>query len=224
MVLVFMCCSCADIQDAMPGLSYSDRTLSKGIKECAQVILKKSFLGLSDKGNDFKRDLSQRIEVHNPAFIKTLKRLKKYESFNEIFVKADDQIKLLFTQKYEVFVAMVNECLLPVEPEFLMSAGVDEISHYYSKAIGWEKVVKSNLEGDSVFIDLKTEFDDFLKLYNEIPYLDEKVEIDFLSTISDQISNSILTQMSYHEQQIRNNPSLRETDTLKKIFADYDPI
>jgi hypothetical protein len=67
------------------------------------------------------------------------------------------------------------------------------------------------------FLELK-------QLYNDIPYLEDEIDLALNSQLSSFLLGEISERMAHHEQELRRNPLLRDTKILKKTFADYDPV
>ena len=66
------------------------------------------------------------------------------------------------------------------------------------------------------------EADKLLALYNDIPYLDEKVEIDPVNTLANFLYFKIKQEIFAYEKEIRTNPLVRKTEVLQETFGDYD--
>ena len=223
-LFLFCLCSCADFQDAMPGMSYSDRTLSKGIRECADLILKQSFSDLGNGEDQYAIIISKQVEKSNLAFVKTLQRLDRYNELETIYQNVNKEVNRFFVERYLQFADYAQQCKLPREPEYLMNSGLDRISHYYSNQINWKSKIKLILESDASFNKLEAEINTLSNLYNDIPYLDEKVEFDLADIVSSLMASHLLEQMAYHELELRRNPNMRITPILEKTFGDYDPV
>ena len=223
-ILITLSFSCADIQDVMPGMSYSDRTLSKGIRESVEISLRASFNSLAQSEEVFANRLLKELEEKNSSFMKTMSRLNKEKELKRIFHETDLEIKNFFTNEYKIFVELISEVQLTDDPEDLMLASMSAISHHYAEQLNWKEQIALRLNKDNSFIVLNSEFNALIKLYNDIPYLDEKVNYQYFKEVSAIMSYVLIREMIFNEHEMRRNPLLRTSPDLKKTFGDYDPI
>lgn len=213
---------CADLQDAMPGMSYSDRTLLEGIQACASYSMEKAVADLDGKKLGDKFWSSKADELHD--FESILTKLKREAELKEIRVLLNETIATVLKQEAVSFNKQVGTLNVSEDPEFLMESSNRAITDYYMGSLKVQgqvgdvilKVMKEN-GAQEKFLKLK-------QLYNDIPYLEDEFDLALHSQLSSFLLAEITERMAHHEQELRRNPLLRKTKILKKTFADYDPV
>lgn len=213
---------CADLQDVMPGMSYSDRTLLEGIQACASYSMEKAVADLDGQklGDKFWDSKAEELD----DFETILTKLKKEEELKEVRALLNETVSTVLKQEAVSFNKQMVTLNVVEDPEFLMESSNRAITDYYMGNLKVQghvgdvilKVMQAN-GAQEKFLKLK-------QIYNDIPYLEDKFDLAFHSQLSSFLLAEITERMAHHEQELRRNPLLRKTKILKKTFADYDPV
>ncbi len=212
--------SCADVQDLMPGMSYSDRTLIKGIRSSMSLSLEVTMNKLiqapvEDGEIAMKREDIQKVR-------EVLIRLNKEEGLNKIQERLNVSVKEVLIENQDYFKESLNNVKINEDPELLMENKFYGISEYYFKKLKWQEELRLIFTQKLKENGSLEEVDKLLALYNDIPYLDEKVEIDPVNTLADFLYFKIKQEIFSYEKEMRSNPLIRKTEVLQETFGDYD--
>ncbi|WDE99055.1 DUF4197 family protein [Lentisphaera profundi] len=213
---------CADLQDAMPGMSYSDRTLLKGIKACASYSMDKA---ISDVQVKKIGDICWEANADNlKDFELILSKLKKEEQIIALKGLLNQAITLSIKTESPVVMGSVDTLVVKEDPDYLMESSSNAISAYYMQNIEFKTTIGKAIQEALDENGAQGIFDELVKLYNEIPYQENGVELILSEELSNCVFVLVSKHMAEHEEELRRNPLLRSTQVLKKTFGDYDPM
>lgn len=212
--------ACADLQDAMPGMSYSDRTLLKGIQACATYSMQKAVVDLDKQAIGEEFWLSNKREFQDFEMI--LKKLKKEDELTELVALLNQTTEEVLKLEAQSFNAQISTLHVSEDPEYLMESGFRAITDYYMGNLKIQVHVGDTMLKVMQENGAQEKFTNLLKLYNDIPYQESPIEFVLHSKLSSFLLNELSDRMAFHEKELRTNPQLRNTQILKKTFADYD--
>ena len=219
-LVLLLFCSCADVQDLMPGMSYSDRTLIKGIRSSMSLSLEVTMDKLMQAPVEDGEIAMKREDIQKVREV--LIRLNKEEGLNKIQERLSVSVKEVLIENQDYFKESLNNVKINEDPELLMEKKFYGISEYYFKKLKWQEELRLIFTQKLKENGSLEEADKLLALYNDIPYLDEKVVIDPVNTLADFLYFKIKQEIFAYEKEIRTNPLVRKTEVLQETFGDYD--
>jgi hypothetical protein len=213
-------CGCADLQDAMPGMSYSDRTLLEGIQACATYSMDKAVSDLDEErlGDQFWDSNTAEFKDFELILIK----LKKEAELKKLKLLLNQSTAQLLKMESKSFNDQITSLSVSEDPEELMEGSSRAITDYYMGNLKVQGHV-----GDSILKIMQengaqTMFLELTSLYNNIPYQENPIEFVLHSRLSSFLLSEISDRMAFHEKELRTNPLLRQSKVLQKTFSDYD--
>ena len=197
----------------------TDQEITEGLKEALSIGIKKSSYSASKKGG-FNENNLIRIPFPNDAiFMKnTLIKIGLKNKVNEFEYKINETAEKACLLSYDVFYNTVIQISFDDALEILNgehNAATNYLrqnsyNQLYNKFI---PIVTESIKS----LDLNKYWEDLKLNYNKIP-LARKITTDLNDFITRKAIDGLFHLIEKEEQNIRENPSARITDILKRVF------
>lgn len=197
----------------------TEQEIVEGLKEALSIGVKKSSNSASKKGGFNKNDLIRIPFPKDANFMKnTLVKIGLKNKVNEFEYKINETAEHACLSSHDIFYATVMHISFNDALEILN--GENNAATNYLRQNSYNKLYKKFLPIVTKSIqslDLTNYWEDLKKNYNKIP-LAKKINTDLDDFITRKAIDGLFHLIEKEEQNIRENPSARVTDVLKKVF------
>lgn len=199
----------------------SQDEISKGLKEALTTGVDKSVARLSKPDGYFK---DPEIKIPMPSKAKSVEsKLRQLGQGKRV----DDAVESINRAAEDAAVVAKNlfvnaiKAMTLTDAKNILQGNDDAATQYLSKSTRPELIkqftphIKTSLDKVGATKHWETVF----STYNKIPFV-QKVETDLVGYTTEKAIQGLFIQVAKEELNIRENPSARATDLLKKVFGN----
>ncbi len=199
--------------------SYTESEAGKAIKEALNKGVEEGVALISQEDGYFK---NPKIKIPFPEEAETIeKKLRSMgmgDKIDEVVLSLNRAAEDAASEATDIFIAAIKEMTLKdaidivkgnddAATQYLENHTSDELTEKF------KPVIKTSLDK----VDATKYWKDVMTIYNKIPFV-EKVNTDLAQYATEKAIEGVFVKIAEEEKDIRDNPSARTTELLKKVF------
>lgn len=205
---------------SVPSTGLSEEEVGKGLKEALNKGVEKGVAQLSKPDGYFK-DVEIKIPMPEKAknVEEKLRKMGQGKKVDEAILSMNRAAEDAANAAKPLFVAAIKEMTI-TDAMNILKGEKNAATQYLQKSTNnaltekFKPIIKVSLDKVGATKHWQTVF----STYNKIPLV-EKVNPDLEEYVTDKAIQGLFIQVAKEELQIRENPTARVTDLLKKVFG-----
>lgn len=200
--------------------SLSEDEVAKGLKEALNKGIEKGVDQLSAT-DGYLKDLSVKIPMPDEASVieSKLRAIGQGQLVDDVIESMNRAAEDASSSAKELFVVAIKNLTL-TDVMNILNGNDDAATQYLSAStrtdlsIKFTPIIKTSLDKVGATKNWKL----MVNTYNKIPLV-KKLNPDLVEYSTNKAIDGLLIKVAQQEKEIRNNPSSRTTDLLKKVFS-----